>query len=102
MEVNVCASSGKKTASGVITPAAKSGLLVGAILVNGGAAATLKLLDDGASGSELAIVSVPGTTAGNMDAIMFNKPVQFNTDIYATLAGASAYYYVFFVQTKGD
>ncbi len=100
MDVNVCASSGKKTASGVITTAAKSGLLVGAILVNGGAAATLKLIDGTSTGTGLAIVSVPGATAGNMDAIMFDKPIQFNTDIYATLAGASAYYYVFFVQTK--
>jgi hypothetical protein len=94
-----CVSS-KKTSSGAVG-AAKDAVIVGIVLINGGAACSCKITDgSSSSGNDLMIIRDTGTTAGTMTTLLPAFQISIPGGIYATLAGASAYAYIFYRQVR--
>ena len=88
------------TASGVVTTAGKRGKLCGYVIKVGTTDTLLTFKDGGTGGTVLWEDGWNGETAAGevFRSHNFSTPIEFNTDIYVTLAGTAAKVCVSYVQ----
>ena len=92
-------SSYKVTSSQQLT--AKDSVILGVVLINGGAACSVKIADGGVTGGN-EIVTVADTTSTANTTSEFEPGFEISVagGIYINLSGANAYCYVFYRQIR--